>query len=120
MPIGYQTPYPYSPDGHIGVGKYPITPDPIVALGWAAAATAGVKLGTAVLIVPQRHPVLLAKALATLDSLCGGRLLLGAGIGWLREEAEALGTDWASRGARMDEYLAVLRMVWTEEAASYH
>jgi probable F420-dependent oxidoreductase len=120
MPVGYRTAYPYSPDSRIGVGKYPITPDPIVALTWAAAATQRVKLGTAVLIVPQRHPLLLAKELATLDSLCGGRLLLGAGVGWLREEAEALGTEWASRGRRLDEYLAVLRRVWTKDETSYH
>jgi probable F420-dependent oxidoreductase len=120
MPANYRTPYPYSPDGRIGVGQYPITPDPIVALTWAAAATTDVRLGTAVLIVPQRHPLLLAKELASLDSLCAGRLILGAGIGWLREEAEALGTDWASRGARMDEYLAVLRQVWTQKGASHH
>jgi probable F420-dependent oxidoreductase len=120
MPVGYRTPYPYSPDGQIGVGKYPTTPDPIVALAWAAAATRRVKLGTAVLIVPQRHPLLLAKELATLDSLSGGRLLLGVGTGWLREEAEALNTEWESRGPRLDEYLAVLRRVWTEDVTSYH
>ena len=120
MPVGYRTAYPYSSDGRIGVGSHPITPDPIVALTWAAAATTRVKLGTAVLIVPQRHPLMLAKELATLDSLCHGRLILGAGVGWLREEAEALGTQWSSRGRRMDEYLAVLRQVWTEDEASHH
>jgi probable F420-dependent oxidoreductase len=120
MPAGYRTPYPYSPDGRIGVGTYPITPDPLVALAWAAAATTRLRVGTAVLIVPQRNPLVLAKQLATLDALSGGRLLLGVGVGWLREEAEALDTEWASRGQRMDEYLDVMSRLWREDNCTYH
>jgi probable F420-dependent oxidoreductase len=84
-----------------------------------AGATERVKLGTTVLVVPMRNPVLLAKELATLDVLSGGRLILGAGVGWLKEEFEALDAPFDHRGARMDEYLEVIRRLWTEDDPSF-
>ena len=84
-------------------------------LAYVAAVTQRCRLGTAVLVLPQRNPVLTAKQLATIDVLSGGRLILGAGIGWWAEEFEALGTPFRDRGRRMDEYLEVIRQCWMEE-----
>jgi probable F420-dependent oxidoreductase len=78
------------------------------------------KLATGILILPQRNPLVLAKEVATLDHLSGGRVMLGTGVGWLAEEFAALGVPFEERGARHDEYVAVLRALWTGEAASYH
>ena len=76
-------------------------------------------LGTAIAILPQRNPVVFAKTLASLDVLSGGRVVLGAGIGWLREEAEAVGTNFANRGRRIDEYIQAMRTLWNEPVASF-
>ena len=91
VPHGYQSRYPYSPSGRMGSGleDYPI-PDPLIWLAYIASATRTIKLGTAILILPQRNPVVTAKAVATLDHLAGGgRVLLGIGVGWLAEEFAA-------------------------------
>lgn len=93
--------------------------EPIVTLTWAAAVTSRVRLGTSVLVMPLRHPVHLAKELATLDLLSGGRLLLGAGVGWLEGEFEALGVPPKERGARTDESIEILRKCWSEEVIDY-
>jgi probable F420-dependent oxidoreductase len=77
-------------------------------------------LGTCILIVPQRNPLVLAKELATLDQLSGGRVELGLGVGWLKEEFDALGIEWARRGARNDEYVAAMRALWRGPHAEYH
>jgi len=84
-------------------------------LAYVAAITQRPQLGTAVLVLPQRNPVLTAKQLATIDVLSRGRLILGAGIGWWAEEFEALGTPFRDRGRRMDEYLEVIRQCWMEQ-----
>lgn len=89
--------------------------EPLVALTWAAAATERVGLGTTVLVLPLRPPVLLAKMLGSLDLMSGGRLILGAAGGWLEEEFGALGVPFAERGARTDETLDLLRRCWTED-----
>ncbi|HET9319531.1 MAG TPA: TIGR03619 family F420-dependent LLM class oxidoreductase, partial [Bryobacteraceae bacterium] len=86
---------------------------------YVAAVTDRALIGTAVLVVPQRNPVLMAKQLATIDVLSKGRLVLGAGIGWWAEEFEALGTPFANRGRRMDDYLEVIRQCWTEDHPSF-
>jgi probable F420-dependent oxidoreductase len=78
------------------------------------------RLGTCILIVPQRNPVVLAKELATLDRLSGGRVELGLGVGWLREEFEALGVPWERRGARNDEYIEAMRALWAGPHAEFH
>ena len=121
VPAGYESAYPYSPSGKMADGRDDIPlPDPLVWLAWAAAATKRIKLGTAILILPQLNPVTVAKQAATIDRLSGGRLLLGVGIGWLREEFAALGAPFDDRAARMDEYIAVMRELWRSEPASFH
>jgi probable F420-dependent oxidoreductase len=93
--------------------------DPVVTLTWAAAVTSGIGLGTSVLVAPQHNPLESANALASLDSLSGGRLTVGVGVGWSAGEYAALGYDFADRGARMDEILRVWRTVWTDDPASF-
>jgi len=93
--------------------------EPIVTLTWAAAATRRVGLGTSVLVLPLRHPVHLAKELATLDLLSEGRLILGAGVGWLEGEFEALGVPMRERGARTDECIEILRLCWERDPIDY-
>ncbi len=87
----------------------------LTSLAFVAAVTKRPRIGTAVLVLPQRNPVLAAKQLATIDVLSGGRLIFGAGIGWWQEEFEALGTSFPNRGRRMDEYLEVIRQCWMED-----
>ena len=89
--------------------------DPVLTLTWAAAYTSRVGLGTSVLVLPMRHPLPLAKELATLQNLSGGRLILGAGVGWLEAEFEALGVPFRERGRRMDEGIAMMRAVWSDD-----
>jgi probable F420-dependent oxidoreductase len=122
VPRAYQSRYPYSPTGRMGAGleDFPI-PDPLIWLAYVASATRTIKLGTAILILPQRNPVVTAKALATLDHMAGGRrVLLGIGVGWLAEEFAALGVPFEDRGARTDDYVAAMRALWSQECASYH
>jgi probable F420-dependent oxidoreductase len=121
VPHGYQSRYPYSPSGRMGPGleDFPI-PDPLMWLAYVASATRSIKLGTAILILPQRNPVITAKAVATLDHMAGGgRVLLGIGVGWLAEEFATLGVPFADRGARTDEYVAAMRALWSQERASF-
>jgi probable F420-dependent oxidoreductase len=94
--------------------------DPLMTLTWGAAAAPNVGLGTSVLVLPQHNPLALANALASLDSLSDGRLTVAAGVGWSKAEFEALGWAFENRGSRMDEILAVLRVCWTEDPASFH
>ncbi len=93
--------------------------DPVLTLTWAAACTSRVGLGTSVLVLPMRHPLPLAKELATLQNLSGGRLILGAGVGWLEAEFEALGVPFRERGRRMDEGIAMMRAVWSDDPVSF-
>lgn len=105
--------YPYTPDGRI---PWPMDRkffDALTTLSFVAAVTHRCTVGTAVLILPQRPVLHLAKAAASIDALSNGRLVLGVGVGWFREEMEALGFDFASRGKRADEMLEVLRNCWT-------
>jgi len=121
VPHSYQSRYPYSASGRMGSGleDFPI-PDPLIWLAYVASATRTIKLGTAILILPQRNPVVTAKAVATLDHMAGGgRVLLGIGVGWLAEEFATLGVPFADRGARTDEYVAAMRALWSQECASF-
>jgi len=113
VPVGYESQYPYSPTGRMpgNSEKIPI-PDPIVPLAYAAAITKQIKLGTGILILPQRHPVYVAKEMATLDVLSGGRALLGVGIGWLEEEFEVVGVPFKERAARTEESVRAMRSLW--------
>src|SRR5207247_518530 len=93
--------------------------DPVLTLTWAAAYTSRVRLGTSVLVLPMRHPLPLAKELATLQNLSGGRLILGAGVGWLEDEFAALGVPFKERGRRMDEGIAMMRAVWSQDPVGF-
>ncbi len=112
--------YPYTADGEMPGEAETHIPDPLIWLAYVAAAAPTVKLGTCILILPQRNPVVLAKELATLDQLSGGRVELGIGVGWLEEEFQALGVPWERRGARNDEYVAAMRALWAGPHAEYH
>ena len=112
--------YPYAEDG-VATFK-PDEPyyEPLSALNFIAGCTQRVRLGTHVLIIPYRNPVLTAKILSTLDVLSGGRVILGAGVGWMEEEFQAMGLDtYKERGAVTDEYLQVYKELWTKEDASF-
>lgn len=119
IPKGYRSKYPYDPSGRIPSGEDTLFPDPLIWLAYVARATTTLRLGTAILIVPERNPVVLAKELATLDHLSGGRLILGAGVGWLKEEYEALGIPFEGRGKRVEEAIEAMRALWSEDCASY-
>jgi len=93
--------------------------DPVLTLTWAAAYTKRIGLGTSVLVLPMRHPLPLAKELATLQNLSEGRLILGAGVGWMEAEFAALGVPFRERGRRMDEGIAMMRAVWGEDPVSF-
>jgi probable F420-dependent oxidoreductase len=89
--------------------------EPLLTLAWAAAAAPSAKVGTSVLLAPLRHPILLAKQLASLDYLTGGRVMLGLGVGWMQEEFSALGVPFEDRGRRAEEMVAVMRALWSGE-----
>jgi probable F420-dependent oxidoreductase len=93
--------------------------DPLVALAFLAAHTSTVKLGTGIVILPQRNPVVLAKQAASLDALSGGRLILGIGAGYLEPEMRAIGVPFEERGRRTDEYLAAMRQLWYAERPAH-
>jgi probable F420-dependent oxidoreductase len=119
MAVDYASRYPYDPRGRSPFTADVAQPDPLVWLAYAAAVTTRIRLATSVIILPQRNPLILAKAAASLDRLSGGRLELGVGMGWVREEADALGTDFDNRGRRADEYVAAMRTLWREPVASF-
>ena len=114
----YDSRYPYSDDGKLA-GEPRSLLDPFSALTWVAAQTHTIRLCTGICLVPQRNPVYTAKVVADLDFLSGGRVELGVGIGWLKEEFEALGVPWADRAGRTRECLAVMRSLWCDEVSSY-
>ena len=111
--------YPYSADGSAGFPRRAPFPDPFVLLGGIAMATTTILLGTSVIVVPYRNPLPTAKAVATVDMLSNGRFQFGVGVGWLKEEFEALGEDFSQRAAQTREYLEIMKAVWQEEAASF-
>jgi len=119
VPKGYESQYPYDKSGRMpGPEDLPV-PDPIVWLTHLAATTTTLRLATGILIVPQRNPLVLAKQVATLDVLSGGRLILGVGAGWLQEEFDALGIPFEDRGRRLDDHIGALRAAWGEQPASF-
>lgn len=111
--------YPYSDSGVIAVPAEADWLDPLIALSFAAAASSRIRLATGVLLLPEHNPVIVAKQAASLDRLCGGRLTLGVGVGWSREEFEALGVPFERRGARTAEYVAAMRTLWGSDVASF-
>jgi probable F420-dependent oxidoreductase len=120
VPSGYESAYPYDPSGKMAGGLEDFDlPDPLIWLTWVAAHTSTIRLGTGILIVPQRNPLITAKAIASLDHLSGGRVRLGVGAGWLAEEFAALNASFDDRGKRLDEYLAVMRTLWSGGKQSF-
>ena len=120
FPATKEAPYPYAESG-----AYPWDnermqlPEPLALMAFLAGVTDSLRFGTAVLVLPQRHPMLLAKQLATIDVLSRGRAELGIGTGWLADEFDALGYSFADRGARTDEYIDVMRELWANPVASF-
>jgi len=112
--------YPYSPTGQFPLGPEVPFLEPLTTLALVAGATERVRLGTSILVLPHRNPVLAAKMAATLDHLSEGRLVLGVGVGWMREEIELLGGDYDRRGAWSDEALAVMRACWRDARTAHH
>jgi probable F420-dependent oxidoreductase len=111
--------YPYSADGQIAVPPAADWNDPMIGLSFAAAASSTIGIATGVMLLPEHNPVLVAKQAATLDVLSGGRLALGVGIGWSREEFDALGVPFARRAARTAEYVDAMRALWREDISSF-
>lgn len=93
--------------------------EPVVAMTWLAAATRTIEVGTNILVLPQRNPVLLAKELSTLDEFSQGRVILGIGAGWAKEDFDAMGVDFHVRGKRTDEMIRAMRALWDQDAASF-
>jgi probable F420-dependent oxidoreductase len=118
-PTRYESTYPYSPTGRLPGGPETVLPDPIIWMAFAAAATTRLRFMTGVLILPQRNAVVLAKEVATLDFMSGGRIELGIGVGWLQEEFAALGVPFAHRGRRADEAIQAMRALWAQDDASF-
>ena len=114
--------YPYSEDGEFAWTADGSTDcmEQFTLLSWLAAVTSEIKLLTSVIVVPHRNPLFMAKSLATTDQLSGGRVLVGCGAGWMREEFEALNiTDFDARGRVTDEYIQVMKLLWTEARATH-
>jgi probable F420-dependent oxidoreductase len=114
----YASRYPYS------AGDFPMpieTPfgDPFTTLAYAAACTKTIRLATGICLVPEHNPVALAKTVATVDRLSGGRMILGAGIGWLEEEFQAIGVPWENRSGRTRDYIDAMRKLWADKSASH-
>ncbi len=119
-PEGYESTYPYSRHGKMpGTSENPI-PDPLVWLAHISAVTDTLKLATGISLLPEHNPLKFAKEVATLDSMSGGRVELGIGIGWLKEEFAALGVPWERRGPRTEEYMEVIRTLWSGDDVSFH
>ena len=118
----YDSVYPYDRSGRVELAADCPIPDPLDLLSFLAGHTDRLGLATGVLVLPNHHPVVLAKRAATVDVLSGGRLRLCVGVGWLKEEVEACGVEFDSRGRRADEQIAVLRALWADQpqGASYH
>jgi len=118
----YSSVYPYDASGRVELPADCPVPDPLELLVFLAAQTERLGLATGVLVLPNHQPVVLAKRVATLDALSGGRIRLCVGMGWLKEEIEACGAEFSSRGRRADEQLEVMRLLWEDrpEGASFH
>lgn len=124
IPVEYDPDYPFTEDGKLNVntdysGDEVTMPDPIAWMGFLAGVTERIELTTGVIILPQRNPVVLAKQLLTLDELSKGRVSVGIGVGWLKQEFEAVGVPWEHRGRRADEYIEAMRALWYNDVSSY-
>lgn len=120
LPTEINSHYPYSPTGQAPLPPHVPLMDPLASIAFMAGSTSTINFGIAVYILPLREFFATARNILTLDTLSGGRLLFGAGVGWMREEYELAGRDWTNRGKVMDEYVRALRVVWTEEEPEFH
>ena len=119
FPASFESKYPYSETGAFPLpGTVPWVEE-VTALAFVAGATSRVRLGTSILVLPYRNPVMNAKTLAAVDVLSSGRLICGVGAGWMREEAEAMGMPFDDRGVRTDEHIEILKALWTQDEATY-
>jgi probable F420-dependent oxidoreductase len=118
LAVDYTSRYPYSKSGRVPLPPDCIIPDPIDTLAYVAGLTSTLGLATGLLVLPWHHPLVLAKRAATVDRLSGGRLRLGVGLGWMREEIESGGVDFDSRGERADETIDALRAVWGSDPST--
>ena len=119
IPYAISSRYPYSDTGQFPLAADATFLEPLTALAMVAGVTERAKLGTTVLVLPHRHPVLASKMLATLDHLSGGRVILGAGVGWMREEIELLGAPFDERGAWSDEAIRIMCACWRDERTRF-
>lgn len=119
VPLDYQSKYPYDKSGKMGADPATNFVDPLIALTAIASNTTTLRLGTGVNILSQANPLYLAKQAASLDMLSNGRFMLGVGIGWLREEFDALGVPFEKRGARFDDYVTAMRKVWSGDVVEH-
>ena len=119
-PSNYDSEYPYDTSGKMMMAPDTDLTDPLIWLTWLAANTSSIRLGTGILILPERNPLVLAKELGTLDYLSGGRVELGIGVGCLKEEFDAVVIPWERRCARTDEYVAVMQKLWSGNEVSFN
>jgi probable F420-dependent oxidoreductase len=118
IPVAMKTAFPFTPD-HKLPEHYGRWADPFVALAFVAGVTSKIKLGTGICLLPEREPLITAKVVATADLFSGGRLILGVGAGWLREETEVMGANFNSRWKRTRETVEAFRLLWTQKEAAY-
>ncbi len=119
VPLEYESKYPYSPTGKMGGPPETVFVDPLIALSAIAAVTRRLRLGTGVNILSQANPLYIAKQAASLDFISNGRFMLGVGIGWLKEEFDALGVPFERRGARFDDYVEAMKKVWSGDVVEH-
>ncbi|MFQ5519814.1 MAG: LLM class F420-dependent oxidoreductase [Candidatus Methylomirabilia bacterium] len=119
IPVQSRSAYPYSPTGAFPLGPDEPWLEPLTALTYLATITERISVGTSVLVIPYRNPIVTAKALATADHLSGGRVILGAGIGWWREEFAGIGVPFEDRAARTVEYLRIMKEIWTKPRIAF-
>jgi probable F420-dependent oxidoreductase len=119
LPDSYESTYPYAASGRLPGDRTAPMPDPLIWMAFAAAVTTRLRLQTGVIILPLRDPCVLAKQVATLDFMAGGRIDLGIGVGWLREEFDALGVPFNKRGRMADEYIGAMRALWRDDGAGF-
>jgi probable F420-dependent oxidoreductase len=112
--------YLYTPDGYPPMRSDTPAFDPWVVLGGVATRTSTIRLATGVFILPLRHPIMVARSVVTLDRLSGGRVVLGMGVGWMPDEFEIVGEDFRNRGARADEMIELMRLLWSEDTIEFH
>ena len=120
LPVEETDQYPYTPDGRFVARPDDPQLDAFIVLSYIASATTSIDIGTTVAIVPYRNPILQAKMFATLDTLTGGRVVCGVGVGWLEKEFDALGASYRDRGPVTDEYLQIFRRLWTKREPEFH